>query len=258
MDIVEILGSWIRNRYSIYKRDWILTSQFDWKASLVCVIGSILLWPLVNTLPVLGWDWYIYFTPRVFEGVYPPWTAQVLAPFLALPWRQGFGLVASFTLVTLAVAAAREARGNTLFSRLQASFFALFNPIVFMILWEGNIDGIGLFGLITLPAGVVFLLLKPTIAGWGVLARKQWTIWAIGLVLLSFLVWGIWPISRIGAFDNPYKHPMAMGWYNLGWPIALIGIGLLINTNADPFRLMAAGSLVVSYTMPYHYTADVN
>jgi hypothetical protein len=159
----------------------------------------------------------------------------------------------SLMLMTVAVATAREARRFSLASRLGAVAMATTAPTLLMLLWQGNVDGLVLLGLVALPPGVVLALIKPTIAGWALLARRQWTLWAIGFGLVSLVIWGWWPGSLMHAFDGRFLHPMAMGWHNLGWPVALMGLILLAFTNADPMRLMAAGSFLAPYVMPNHY-----
>lgn len=248
-----ISNNWIESRVQAYKAEWILKEPLDWKSTLVCIIGGLIIWPLALKLPVLGYDWYVYFYPQKFIGEYVPWTAQVLAPFISMPWRLGFGLVCSITLVTVAVATAREGWQFSLISRLGASVMALITPPVFMILWEGNIDGFALLGLVALPLGVPLVMLKPTIAGWAVLARRQWFLWSVVFGIFTLIAWRLWPLQMIGIFNTRYLHPMAMGWHNLGWPIAVIGLVLMIFTNADPIRLMAAGSFFAPFIMPYHF-----
>ena len=136
---------------------------------------------------------------------------------------------------------------------------ALLTPPVFMILWEGNIDGFVLLGLVALPLGVPLVMLKPTIAGWAVLARRQWFLWSVGFGLITLIVWRLWPLEMIGIFTTDYLHPMAMGWHNLGWPIAVIGIAMLLFTNADPIRLMAAGyiscAIYYALSLPCSFTS---
>jgi hypothetical protein len=248
-----LIMNWLRSHVKVYKDEWSYREPFDWKSSLACIIGGLILWPLALKLPVLGYDWYIYFHSRKFIGGYPPWTEQILAPFIAMPWRLGYGLVCSITLVTIAIATAREGRQFSLISKLGAALLALITPPVFMLLWEGNIDGLVLFGLVSLPLGVPLVMLKPTIAGWAVLARKRWFLWSIGFGIFTLIAWRLWPLQMIGIFSTDYLHPMAMGWHNLGWPIGVIGIVMLIFSNADPYRLMAAGSFVAPYIMPYHF-----
>jgi len=244
---------WAASRLSGFARDWTRKEPFDWRALLACLIGGVILWPLVDRLPVLGMDWYTYFYPRVFEGIYPPWTGPVLTPFVWVPWRASLSLMNSLMLVTVAVATAREARRFSLASRLGAVAMATTAPTLLMLLWQGNVDGLVLLGLVALPPGVVLALIKPTIAGWALLARRQWTLWAIGFGVVSLVIWGWWPGSLMHAFDGRFLHPMAMGWHNLGWPVALMGLILLAFTNADPMRLMAAGSFLAPYVMPNHY-----
>lgn len=236
-----------------YYQEWNKTEPLDWKAVAACILGGIALWPLTSLLPVLGWDWFSYFYPRHFEGTYPPWAYDVMVPFVALSWRASLALINSLMFMAVAVATAREGRRYSLSSRLSAVIMAITSSPLLMLLWQGNVDGLVLFGLVAFPPGVALVLMKPTIAGWAVLARKRWTLWAIGFLVLTFFVWGLWPFNMINSFQYRYLHPMAMGWHNLGWPVALLGLVLLLFTNADPLRLMAAGSFLAPYVMPVHY-----
>lgn len=225
----------------------------DWAGIAVCLGGGLLLWPLVHRLPVLGMDWLVYFYPRYFEGTYPPWAYAVMHPFIQIDWRSSFSLANSLTMMTLAVATARQAVGQPRISRYTAVVLSVFMPILFMLLWQGNVDGLVLFGVVAMPLGVPLALLKPTVAGWVIFARRSWLIWAAGFGVLSLLIWGWWPGGMTDAFTTRYLHPMTMGWHNLGWPLALIGVAMLLTSNADPYRLMAAGSFLAPYLMPVHY-----
>jgi len=245
--------SWIRQRIETYLEDWKKDEPFDWKAVAICLVGGLILWPLVDLLPVLGMDWFTFFYPREFDGLYPPWTSTILLPFVQVPWRESLSLMNSLMFMIVAVAAAREARRYSLLSRMGAIVMALISPPLLILLWQGNIDGLVLLGLVGLPPGAVFALIKPTIAGWAILARRRWLLWSLGYILVSLVIWGFWPATMLHAFDNRYLHPMAMGWINLGWPVAAIGVFLLVHTNADPLRLMAAGSFLAPYVMPNHY-----
>ena len=243
----------MKQRLDIFLKDWKRHEPFDWKAVCACLVGGLVLWPLVDRLPALGLDWFTFFYPRIFDGLYPPWTETILFPFAQIPWRASFSLMNSLMFMIVAVATAREARVYPLASRLGASVMAITTAPLLILLWQGNIDGLVLLGYVAFPPGVVLSLIKPTIAGWAILARRQWMLWGLGFGVLSIIVWGFWPASLRDVFDYRYYHPMAMGWQNLGWPVALLGLILLVFTNADPLRLMAAGSFLSPYVMPNHY-----
>ncbi|MEA3352176.1 MAG: hypothetical protein U9Q82_16350 [Chloroflexota bacterium] len=234
-----------------FSKAWKRTRPVNWQLPAACLLGGLALWPLVARLPVVGWDWFYWFYPRRID-FYPPWTEVVLGPLLALPWRTGLSLLNGIMLMTVAVGAASEDRSGTRHSILTAAGLAVVTPPVFMALWLGNVEGLVLLGIITFPPGVVLALMKPHLTGWAVLARRQWILWAVGFGVLSVLVWGWWPAQMVADFGRLTDNPMAIGWYNLGWPVAVLGGILLLFSTADPYRLMAAGFLLTPYLMPNH------
>lgn len=234
-----------------YLNTWKQVEPFDWRALAACLVGGILLYPLVSRLPVVGWDWYYWFKPGIID-FYPPWTPYLLAPFTALPWRSGLALLNSLTLMTVAVAAGREAWKSGRRSMLGAALFALITPQVMMALWLGNVEGLVLLGLVALPPGVILLLLKPHLGAWALLARRRWLLWAAGWGLVSLVLWGWWPSRVFGEMGRLSQNYFTIGWYDLGWPVLAVGILLILLSNADPLRLMAAGFFLTPYLMPNH------
>ena len=241
----------LRAHANRYLEQWKQPERFDWQAGLACLLGGILLYPLVERLPLVGWDWYYWFVPGNID-FYPPWTRLVLAPLVALPWRSGLALLNGITLMTVAVAAAREAPAGNRRSRLISAGLALLSPPVLMALWLGNIEGLVLLGLVALPPGVVLVLTKPHLGVWALLARRRWLLWAAGWVALSLLIWGWWPGRTFGEMGRLSENFFTVGWYNLGWPLFLVGVVLLLFSTADPQRLMAAGFFLTPYLMPNH------
>lgn len=245
---------WFKGWWRAWSQEWNLPVPMDWRASLAVLAGGLLLYPLVSRLPLLGIDWFTYFYPRVFGGSYPPWTWWVLEPFQLLDWRQSYYLLSGITFMAVAVGTAREAKHDSLVGRLAAVAMAVFNPIILILLWQGNIDGLVLLGLFLFPPGVVVVLMKPGLAAWSVLARRRWFVWAAVFGLASLLVWGWWPgVLLADRSAERLAHPLAMGWTTMGWPLALIGLALLPFTNADPLRLMAVGSFLTPVVMPNHF-----
>ena len=249
-DVRLSLANTTRKRLKDILQDWSRPEPFDWRAALACLLGGLALWPLTARLPVVGWDWYYWFHAHRVE-FYPPWTELVLSPLNALTWRSGLALLNALMLMAVAVGAAKAVDGGRL-SRLGAVLLALLTPPVFMALWLGNIEGLVLLGLVALPPGVVLALMKPNLTLWAMLARRRWLFWSAALFLGSLLVWGWWPARTFSEMGRLGENPMTIGWYNLGWPVGLLGAILLLLSNADPLRLMAAGFLVTPYLMPNH------
>jgi hypothetical protein len=231
----------------------------DWGAAAIALVGGLLLSVVMERLPLLGWDWYWVFWKNADTSTwYPPWTAILLSPIVNLPWRWGFAIICGLTLAAVGIVTYRQRPGRWGF--VAAAMATLSVPVV-VLLWDGQIDGVALIGYLLLPWGTPLLLIKPTLGVWALLARKQWIIAGIVFGALSLLIWGWWPeqIIRIHVISN-YTHPLfgphpaEMGWYKLGWPIALVGLGLMLYTNRkDPMHLMAAGSFLMPYVFPYHF-----
>lgn len=220
---------------------------------------SILLWPLTARLPFLGYDWLVYFDPitryqaALYNvGNYPPWTWLILKPLTVVAPLPAWALLEAITLITLAVAVYREGILNGRPHRYIAVMLALLTPIVGMVLWQGNIIGLVLLGLLVLPAGVPLLLLQPGLAVWALPARWRWIIGAAVFLIVSVLLWGLWPLELWGSVDGRVAHPIAMGWQALGWPVVGVGVLLLRYSHRDPLQLMAVGAFLTPYIMPMH------
>jgi len=241
----------IRNRISRLSIEFNHPISFDWKSLAACIIGGILLYPLVSRLPVVGWDWGVYFAQHRLSE-YPPWSKYVLEPLISFPWRMGLALLNGLMLMTVAVATSREDKSDSLRSKLLAAFLALVSPPTLYLLWQGNIDGLILLGLIAIPIGIPLALVKPHLSIWALISRKSSLLWTVALLALSLLIWRAWPIDLFATLGARNQHPMAMGWQNLSWVILAIGIVLLVFSDADPFQLMCAGAFVSPYLLPQH------
>lgn len=251
--------NWVRRWWLRWNEQWTRPEAFDWKTALAIVVGSCLLWPLTNLLPMLGYDWFIYFWQRDFRQ-YPQWVEWALAPLLALDWRTGFALLNAILLMSVAIGAAREVyrvnptstwqvRGNASF----AALLALLTPPVFVLLWVGNIDGLALAGILIMPVGLLWLSLKPHLGLWATLARRSWVIWGVIFCVVMLIIFPGWPIRLLDSIGFRIQHPSAFGWASLGWPMIPIGLLLLAFTPADPIMLMAAGSFLSPFLMPQHF-----
>jgi hypothetical protein len=242
--------AWIERRITVLRQEWMQNEAFDWRSTLAIVVGAIVLTPLFIQFPNLGWDWY-YFHIGTWNFSYPPWMPVVLAPLLVRDWRLGLAILTCVLFVTTAVAAAREAKSFGRSSMLNAALLAICTGPVWMLTWQGNVVPVTLFGLIALPFGVPLATVQPHLASWALLARRKWMIWGIGFLIMTFIVWGWWP-SRYYDLSRVLSHPIAMGWGNLGWPLLVVGLVLLVFSNADPLRLIAVGTFITPYLMPVH------
>ncbi len=241
-----------------WRANWLRREPFDWRALLACAIGGAALYPLTRHLPFLGHDWIVYFSvldrvPNFYA--YPPWTQAALLPLNQGTQLQGIALLNSLLLMTVAIAAAREGRWFSRRSRLAAALLAVLTPPVFQLMWQGNVAGLVLLGLVGLPLTLPYALLQPNLAAWALVSRARWLLWAAAFGLLSLLLWGWWPgtmLDTIVADAQRITHPIALGWQALGWPSLLVGLALLPFTTADPLRLLALGAFLSPYLMPAH------
>ena len=242
---------WLRTHLEpLLRRWWASGGHANWKEVIVSVLGGLLLAPLVNLLPMLGFDWTVRFYPGAIL-FNTPWVNWVVAPFRLLGVREALAVLNSIMLVTVAVATAREANYER--RELWVVALALFTPPIFMVMWDGQIDGLALLGLFGLPWLVPFALVRPHLTIWAILSRRNWTLGAMIFGALSLIFWGWWPATVLGGMEFNLGHPMAMGWARLGWPIGVLGIVMLIFAGDDIYRLLAAGTVAASYLMPYHF-----
>lgn len=174
----------IRARISTLLSEFNQPIHFDWKSLSACLIGGILLYPLVSRLPALGWDWGVYFAQRRLDQ-YPPWSSYVLEPLISFPWRVGLSFLNGLLLMTVAVATSREDKSDSIMSKLIAAFLAIVSPPTLILLWQGNIDGLILLGLVAIPIGIPLALVKPHLSLWALFAKK--ILFAMGLVPIDSL-----------------------------------------------------------------------
>lgn len=241
---------WLKYRIDTFRRDWVRDEPFDWRPTLAILISTIVLAPLVAQLPNLGFEWY-HFDLGTYNVSYPPWMPAALSPLLVWEWRTGLALLTSLLLASTAIGAAREAKASGRASILGAALLAVCTAPVLMLMWLGNAATVTLFGVIALPFGIPLATVQPHLGSWALLARRKWTIWGIVFLIFTFVVWGWWP-SRYFDLGFLLAHPIAMGWRNLGWPILVIGLILLVFSNADPLRLIAVGTFFAPYLMAVH------
>ncbi|MCW5874083.1 MAG: hypothetical protein KIS88_05505 [Anaerolineales bacterium] len=217
------------------------------------LLGALGLAFVLRDMPLLGWDWF----HTIREGGditywYPGWTQLLTRPLAVQPWRWGLALSNGLTLAAVAIATyqQRRDRWGTL-----GAVLAVLTPHVFVLLWAGQVDGWALLGYLIMPWGVPLLLIKPTIGAFALLTRRSWFLAGVIFALLTLVVWGWWPAETLRLHVTEHVYTAStMGWYILGWPVAVLALGLLLFTNRkDPFHMMAAGAFAMPYAFPYHF-----
>jgi len=222
-----------------------------WVALSAIFIGTIFLTPILFRAPLLGWDWLFAYVNIPPSDIYTPWIDFIVFPLRNLPWRTGFAIANALTVMSISIVTFRE--GNTWWKYLGV-LFALVNPPVWFILWDGQIDGWGLVGLLAMPIGIPLVLMKPTMITFAILARKDWFILSIIFGIFSILIWGSWPLKLLGTVGSRVEHPVAMGWSIQGHYLLMLGLILLLFTNRkDPFQHIAVGAFLHPFVMPYHF-----
>lgn len=210
---------------------------------LAAILGlALLLFPLVRRLPIAGYDWFfVFYGPAERLSAYPPYAHYLFNLLTWLEWRDSLAILASISLVTIAVSTWRHGgRGGSV-------LLALLSAPTWHLLWMGHPDGLVLLGLAT---GIFPLaLIKPQISIWYYLKDLRWVIVIGTFLALTLLIWPLWVLNFTQA---TFEIPAAFGWSSVGWPMALLGLALLAGAGRDPDRLMAAGTLLSPYLLPYH------
>lgn len=239
----------------------------DWRALLAIVAGTLLYVIPLSRMGFLGMDWLVYFTVERFGSVvqhpnpvYPPWVIPImLRPLTTLPPYIGLATLNAITLATLTVLTFRYAllaHPQNRLPAVSAVLLVILNPLPWMVFWLGQVDVLTLLGLVTLPFGMPLLLAKLNIGVWALLGSRHDMLWGTGWVLLSFIIWGFWPLTSLRysvPADPSNPHPSLMGWPATTPLILIVGLALLLLSNRDPLRLIAAGMFISPYVMPYHF-----
>lgn len=183
-------------------------------------------------------------------GLFPPWSYLLLSPIAALSPDLGTAVIFVLTYMVYSFVIYR------LNSNPWVIFAFLLNSFTFRNALNGNLDFLAVLGFILPPQiGLFFVLIKPQI---GVGIALFWLIeaWRKGKIrevirvfapvtiayLLSFLVYGFWPIRLIGMKHDAYNASL--------WPIGIpIGILLLYKAIHDRNGLFAMGS--TPFLSPY-------
>lgn len=209
---------------------------------LLFVLAGVAVFSFIGSfLPATGfwgYDWIYYFSTGEREpglAYYPPWVTYLRY----LPWPVLIGL--TFTGLALAL---YQRRASPLV--MVVAFVTL--PVLWVV-FLGQIEGLVLLGLTGLPWLVPLAVIKPQVAYFAFLARKQYFLALLVWFAISIAIWGLWPFDmlKISAFTG-MPHDINL------WPWSLpLVIILLWLSRGDIDLLMLAGTFLLPYLHPYHY-----
>jgi hypothetical protein len=124
---------------------------FDWKAAVGALFGGLLFIPLVYRLPLIGYDLQQCFRQTANPCGQVPWVDLAASFLLRWDWRIELAILNSLMGMAVIMAVAREAKDRR--GRLLAVALAILTPQIFVLAWTGQIDGLGLLGLLAMPWG---------------------------------------------------------------------------------------------------------
>lgn len=201
-------------------------------------VAFVALYLLGGYLPE-GFDWVEFFSKGHYPSFWMPWTKHIVA---LLDYPSIFAI----TVMALALRAYRY-RPSPL--ALLLCFLSL--PTLWMF-FLGNLDGLVSLGLITLPLGAPLVLVKPQVAGYALLARKS-SLMAGGVwLLISFAIWGFWPVNMLEVFTPEWNQEWVQDITLFPWGL-LVALPLMWFSRGDEDLLMAAGSFASPHLFPYHF-----
>lgn len=156
-----------------------------------------------------------------------PWILLPILPLLLLPESLGRAVLALSAIISLIFI------GIKFGAKPLSLLFFLVSPPIISLMLDGNIDWIVAIGFVLPPQlGLFFLAIKPQI-GIAVIAFWVWESWkkggyrevlrvfspVVAALLISFMVWGLWPMNFNKAFDWGGNASL--------WPVSLpLGLAL--------------------------------
>ena len=189
-----------------------------------------------------GFDWKYYFSQGRVHPIWTPWTQYVIRAFIPF----GYSLVLALSAVGIGV---RAYRMRTSPWPVLLAFLSLPTLWVFFM---GNLDGLALFGMLFMPWGVPLVIMKPQVAAFALLARRKWLLAGVVWVLISFVVWGFWPVNLLMVGTPEWKAEWVQDIALFPWSL-VAALPLLWLSRGDADLLMAAGTLATPHLFPYHF-----
>jgi hypothetical protein len=116
----------------------------------------------------------------------------------------------------------------------------------------GTQPQIGLALLLLLPWVVPLVLLRPQLAAFVLLARRNWLIVGVGWMLLSIIIWGVWPPQLLLKVTPELKIAQPQNVSLFPWSL-LFALPMLWWSRHDVDMLMANGSFIAPSVIPYYY-----
>jgi hypothetical protein len=185
-----------------------------------------------------GFDWVNFWEKGIVPPFYPPWTAPVIQ---VLNWPGLIGLTLAATAVATIMRSVHPV----------SALLAFFTLPVFWTVFLGQLDGIALLGLFALPILAPLALLKPQITAFAFLAKKSYLIILIAFLLLSLIIWGLWPLRlfSINSYfgEGRYEQDISIGLWGI-----LIALPLMWFSRGDIDMLMLAGAFVSPHLIFYN------
>lgn len=197
---------------------------------------------LGHFLPADGffaYDWiYAFHGQAQFPAHYPPWT-QLIVDHLSWP-----GLI-GVTLAAVCLAIYKRSVHPV------SAAFALLTLQVFWTIFDGQLDGLVVLGLLGLPWLTPLALLKPQVSLFAFGARRSYLLGMMVTLAVSLLIWGLWPLRALHAIDT-YDQARAVQDIALRWWGLPITLALAWWSRGDMDMLMAAGVFMTPYLVPYN------
>lgn len=208
-------------------QDWKWNSQ-NLKSLLLLCGGFLLVWGALYQIPldsgVFGDFRRVFYPvgrvvdPYTIPGFFnPPWAVMLLRPFSALPLHAAASLWAATSLCVVLYSM------YLLNFDMPTTLMIILNPFMWMLISSGNLDAFVILGYaLNIPVLNVMLIgIKPQVMGLSILHKLDVT--CVALVILSLLIWGVWPIRILsGIMHGSLYTSISVDIYPYGVPLGLL------------------------------------
>jgi len=204
---------------------------------LLTVIFSLTGW-ILRPNGLIGFDWVNFFGVPRAPVFYPPWTVAVVR---LLSWPSLIGITIASFITSVLLRSVHPLSGAAAVACM---------PLIWT-LFLGQLEGIALFGVLGIPWLVPLALIKPQITVFAFLAKRQYILVLALFLLLSIVLWGLWPLSSLAieTYNQGGRYPqnIGVGWW--GVPLALAALWI---SRGDIDLLMLAGCFLLPHLIPYN------